>query len=149
MKRKYRYFILILVILLLSGCSKPTYPVQLYQEWNQIERVQLINEDNKSSVVFSTNSPDEIASIVSDIEKLTCYRFLNDPEEQLGRLHIDVLYVNGDSEYIGTGMIDYVPRSNNFEKGNTVYCGLYYIDYDSMAKLFGKYTGVTPSWKTQ
>lgn len=146
MKKSISIVWILCTLMLLCGCQKATYKIQLHQPENQIAGIAMIdntgiNKGYDATELLVIEDDEKIEDFLIDLQQVNAYKFCNDPSTSYGYLYIEVIYDDGAVDVIGTDMLEYRSKDGTTED---VYDGWYYADMDSMLELYKQYTGNVP-----
>ena len=133
---KAKLLILIVVCLLLSGCSIIKCSEYLRQPKDNIERVELIyNQTGKEWTVLITLTEDQKADFLTKLSALTIGQH-REPHGSLGYLVVGIYYSDDAVQMVGTQSSAY-GYSENLEE--LEFDNWHYISYSELYELFLQY----------
>lgn len=128
--------IMILMSVLLLGCTKQTCMEYIRQPKENVEKIELIyNEKGNESTVLYTIEDDELEDMFIKLAGVSMGKH-REPHGSLGYLAIGLYYYDGDVELIGTQASAYLSDGNESEKELDSW---HYISYSEVYELFSQY----------
>lgn len=135
MKRAY-FFLIVTVVLFLSGCQRRAYDLPLHQEIDNIVKIELSDHTAEERVVLCALTESDISAFMDGLLSSQCYQYFNDPPVENKYLSVYLYYQNGDVDILGTDICDVISDTAS-------QAGWYYIDAEDMYNLFAGF--VDPS----
>ena len=117
------------------------FPVPVHQEISEIRRVSLLDMSGYAPRVLKTFEDEEIVGFMERLMTVKAGRYVNDPPTEHGPLTVNIYYLDGAIDYIGSDICQYKTAS-----GEEMSRGWYYIGRDQMIELFQEYVdpGILP-----
>lgn len=139
-----------LFVILLSNCNHTSSKVQLHQDADKITKVILVDNTGLNNGIDPINlliieDKDSIFNFIESLYSSECGKYFNDPSVSYGYLYVEIHYVNGDTEIIGTDSFQYNSVDGTIKEN---YNGWLYVKFNSMCELFKEYAGVEPTIPT-
>lgn len=133
---KKRVVILIsILIMLMCGCSKKTYPARVNQSLENVVKIELLDTRGNEKVVLYTLADSEVASFWEELMSLKFGRYFSDPATEYGVLSVRIYYSDDHIDIIGTEINGYYSPS-----GESLRTGWYYaINREDFTALFSQY----------
>lgn len=133
--RKYGAIILIIIGIMISGCSNRTYSACVNQPIDAVTKIELLDTHGDKEVILYTLKDSEIRSFWTEFMNLGFNRYFNDPATEYGVLSVRITYTDGYTDIIGTDINGYYDIS-----GKSMQVGWYYLsDINDYISLFAHY----------
>ena len=141
-----RLIAIILLLVLLTGCTKPDPTYSFPNKDIRIASIELLHNMNKNGigidesnmVLLRTLSEEEIVHFMDACYQLPTERMGTPPATGYGEYVAKIIYENGDIEIYSTYNIELVPKGKN-----AVGCGSHYFPVNSFNNVFAQYIDIS------
>lgn len=141
-----RLIAIILLLVLLTGCTRPDPTYSFPNKDIRITSIELLHNMNKNGigidennmVLLRTLSEEEIVHFMDACYQLPTKRMGTPPATGYGEYVAKIIYENGDIEIYSTYNIELIPKGNK-----AVGCGSHYFPVNSFNDVFAQYIDIS------